>query len=401
MRNKLTAVAIKNTGDGKLQDGAGLYLIKKANNGRWIFRYQLNKRRREMGLGSLDTVSLAAARKSRDKWAAMVSQGVDPIDEKRRIEDEAEKERSFSNPTFSQLTQIVFEAKKAGLRREGIAGRWTSPLDVHIIPLIGQKAVSDITVLHLKDALAPIWKKKHVTAQKALNRIRIVLRGGKRMGLNCDPDMADTAEYLLGEHIHVSEPIKATPWQEIPELFKALEGRGVAAACLQFMILTAVRSNGCRGARFSEIEGNTWTVPADRMKGRVGKTHDFAVPINQPALLIVEKMATFSEVFIFPGTATKNGISDTALAKTLNVLGEAGRPHGFRTSFRTWVQDNETATYDVAETALAHRTGNAIERSYARSDLLDQRRILMEKWAQFVTGESAAIVDLQGRAIKP
>lgn len=400
MRNKLTAVAIKNAGDGKLQDGGGLYLIKKGASGRWIYRYQLQKRRREMGLGSLADVSLAAARKGRDSWAAILATGRDPLDEKRRIEADTDAVRNRVDPNFGDLAQTVFEAKKATLRGDGIAGRWMSPIVTHILPAIGNKPVSELTPQHIKDALSQIWTTKHVTAGKALNRTRIILRGGKRMGMPCDPDIADTAEYLLGEYIHVSEPIKATPWQEIPMLFQALEGRGNAAACLQYMILTVVRSNGCRGARFDEINGNTWTVPAGRMKGRVGKTHDFAVPLNAPALALVERLSQISDDLLFPGQATQNGVSDTALSKILNALKEPGRPHGFRTSFRTWVQDTDAATYDVAETALAHRLGNAVERSYARSDLLEPRRILAEKWGQFVTGASVAVVDLQGRSIK-
>jgi len=400
MRNKLTVVAINNSGDGKLQDGGGLYLIKKGGSGRWIYRYQLQKRRREMGLGSLTDVSLAAARKSRDRWAAILASGLDPLDEKRRIEADTDAARNRRDPRFKDLAQTVFEAKRATLRGEGIAGRWMSPIKTHILPAIGNKPVSELTAHHIKDALSGIWTKKHVTARKALNRTRIILRGGKRMGMPCDPDIADTAEYLLGEYIHVSEPIKATPWQQIPNLFQALEGRGNAAACLQFMILTAVRSNGCRGARFAEIDGDTWTVPAERMKGRVGKIYDFAVPLSTPAILLVERLAEISDDLLFPGQATKKGVSDTALSKILNALKEPGRPHGFRTSFRTWVQDTDAATYDVAETALAHRLGNAVERSYARSDLLEPRRILAEKWGQFVTGASATVVDLKGRAIK-
>lgn len=352
-----------------------------------------------MGLGSLTDVSLAAARKSRDGWAVILASGRDPIDEKRRIEADTDAARNRVDPRFKDLAQTVFEAKKATLRGAGIAGRWMSPVETHILPAIGNKPVSELTPQHIKDALSPIWTKKHVTAGKALNRTRIILRGGKRMGMPCDPDIADTAEYLLREYIHVSEPIKATPWQQIPELFQALEGRGNAAACLQFIILTVVRSNGCRGARFGEIDGNTWTVPAERMKGRVGKIYDFAVPLSAPALTLVERLSQISDDLLFPGQATKKGISDTALSKMLNALKERGRPHGFSTSFRTWVQDTDAATYDVAETALAHRLGNAVERSYARSDLLDQRRILAEKWGQFVTGTSATIVDLQGRAI--
>lgn len=401
MRHKLTALEIKNAGNGKLQDGGGLFLIKAGETGRWMYRFQLNKRRREMGLGSLSDVSLAAARKRRDHWAAVLATGKDPIDEKRRIEADEDAQRNRLDPTFKELAKIVFDAKKAGLRDEGKAGRWMSPIERHVFPMIGQKPVSQITASHIKDALAPIWKTKHDTAQKAMQRTRIILRGGKRMGMPCDHDISDTAEYMLGEVVHVSVPIPATPWQDIPALYQRLEGRGTAAACLQFMILTVVRSAGCRGARFSEIDGDVWVVPADRMKGRIGKVQDFNVPLSEAAIELVARLAEMSDDLLFPGLKTGKGISDTSLAKILNTLEEPGRPHGFRSSFRTWVQDNDVATFDVAETALAHRIGNVVERSYARSDLLYQRRILAEKWAQYVTGATAAnVVDLKGRSIK-
>ena len=133
MRNKLTVVAINNSGDGKLQDGGGLYLIKKGGSGRWIYRYQLQKRRREMGLGSLTDVSLAAARKSRDRWAAILASGLDPLDDKRRIEADTDAARNRRDPRFKDLAQTVFEAKRATLRGEGIAGRWMSPIKTHIL----------------------------------------------------------------------------------------------------------------------------------------------------------------------------------------------------------------------------------------------------------------------------
>jgi integrase len=199
---------------------------------------------------------------------------------------------------------------------------------------------------------------------------------------------------MLGQVTHITVPIEATPWQDIPALYERLEGRGTVAACLQYMILTLVRSAGCRGARFDEFRDGVWTVPAERMKGRAGKTTDFRVPISQEAERLIEQQSLLGSDVMFPGVSGKP-ISDVALTKHLNLIGEAGRAHGFRTSFRTWVQDTDACSWEVSETVLAHSIGGKVERSYARSDLLDRRRIVMEKWAKFVTGEKADVVNLR------
>ena len=131
------------------------------------------------------------------------------------------------------------------------------------------------------------------------------------------------------------------------------------------------------------------------MKASEGSEADFRVPLSGAALDIVQEAEAYYDTFLFPGQSGRKGIVGQAMHRVLDDMGEPGRPHGFRTSFRTWVQDTEAATYDVAETALAHIVGNKVERSYARSDLLEARAVLMEKWARFVTGESAAVVKLR------
>ncbi|WP_298848130.1 integrase dna protein [uncultured Ruegeria sp.] len=152
-----------------------------------------------------------------------------------------------------------------------------------------------------------------------------------------------------------------------------------------------------RGARFDEIEGDVWTVPKERMKGERSKLQDFRVPLSTEALSVVEQCRLIAvNDFLFPSSRINKGVSDVAMAKVLNNLNEAGRIHGFRSSFRMWIQDNETASFEVAETALAHTIGNKVERAYARSDLLGKRRILMQKWADYVTQTEAKVVQLRG-----
>lgn len=400
-KNKLTAMEVKTAAPGKLQDGGGLILDKGESGGKWIFRYSIAGRRRDMGLGTYPSVGLAAARAERDKWAAVLHGGIDPISERERRIEAEKAELTRDDPTLTRLVEMVFEAKKATLRGEGTRGRWMSPLEKHVLPKLGTRIASKIHQTDIRDALAPIWRTKHETAQKAISRLGITFQRGRLAGYSVDPFTVEAAKHLLGEVHHEPTPIEATPWQDIPALFQRLgENPTTAHLCLQFIMLTVVRGDAARGARLDEIEGAVWTVPAQRVKGTIKQAADFRVPITDAARDVIERCAPGAvDGLLFPAKK-HNGqfgaISANALEKALNVLGEAGRPHGFRTSFRTWVQDTQAATFDVAETALGHTIGGKVERSYARSDLLDQRRVLMTKWAAFVTGETAKVVRLRG-----
>lgn len=403
-RNKLTAVGIKNAADGKHNDGGGLMLNKAGSAGRWIYRYMFAGARRDMGLGAWPAVSLADARKARDKWMSVIAEGRDPIAERTRLIEAERAELDKTDPTLADVTQQVFEAKKAALRGEGERGRWLSPLSTHVLPKIGGRRISSLHQADIRDCLTPIWKAKPATAEKAIQRLGIIFRQAKLSGLDVDPFTIEAARHMLGEVNRKPTPTPATPWQDIPALFERLGAKPTSShLCLQWMILTAVRSDGCRGARLSEIQEGVWTVPADRVKGREGKVDDFRVPLSPAAAEIAEQCRVFqSDGVMFPGHRGKP-LSSTAIEKAMNELGEVGRPHGLRTSFRTWVQDTEAATFDVAETALGHIIGGKVERAYARSDLLEPRRALMEKWARFVTGGSAQVISLprQGRASLP
>jgi integrase len=211
------------------------------------------------------------------------------------------------------------------------------------------------------------------------------------MGIDADPFTVEAARHMLGEHHHTATPIPATKWRNIPALFEKLGSEHNSSLAIKFLILTAARSNSALGAQFAEIEGNTWTVPKDRMKGRVGKNRDFRIPLSDATLEVIEACRFENKTpYLFPNPF-KGFLSSQAVRKRLMTLKEDGRAHGFRTSFRTWVQDHQAAPYDVAETALGHAVGNKIERAYARSDLLDQRRALMNKWAEFVTNPDSAV----------
>ncbi|WP_428925020.1 tyrosine-type recombinase/integrase [Marinibacterium sp. SX1] len=397
MRNKLTAIEIKNAGDGKLFDGGGLTLVKKGERGKWVFRYSHLGKRREMGIGAWPDLALTAARKERDRWAAELARGVDPIDARRLAQDEERQARDKADPTFAEMVDIVFDAKRDGLRGDGKRGRWRSPLDGHVVPKIGRLRMTEIDQVKIRDAIAPIWRTKHPTAIKAIQRTRIIFEEARYAGIDCDPFVVDAARRMLGEVRHQVEHIAATPWQEIPDLWARLDPDTASGLCLRWMLLTLVRFDGCHRAKAAEVDDDgVWTVPAERVKGREGQVQDFRVPLPQPAIEIVAAARAVGHDFLFPGPRGAP-VGSRAVELYLDRIGERGRPHGFRTAFRTWVQDSEICTFDVAETILGHRIGGRIERSYARSDLLDRRRPIMASWAAYVTGEHGAdVVTLLG-----
>jgi len=330
-------------------------------------------------------VTLAEARRQRDRWSIVLSTGKDPIDV-RDAEIESQKaEADRHDPTFSDLVDLVFEARKATLRGDGERGRWRSPLDLYMIPAFGKKPGSQITQRDVVDALKPIWKSKHPTAEKAIQRTRIVLRSAKRMGFPTDPDIVESAQEILGAVDHQVQHMASVEWQDIPALYARLP-KTVGGDCNRWIILSCVRIEAARGVRVSEIdfETATWTVPADRVKGQKGKVQPFRVPLVQPLLDMALERKEMGIDLIFPGDRLKAPISNAAVEKTLRTMNAGGTPHGFRTSFRTWVQDTEACGYEVAEMVLGHKIGGMVERTYARSDLLEQRRMTMNKWAGYV-----------------
>lgn len=377
--NKLSAARVKSADLGKHSDGGGLWLHKRADGGaQWFLRVTIRGRRREMGLGSLQYVSLKEARETAEKWRTVARQGKDPIKERDRLRRaDAKKDQ-----TLSIIASEAFEARKAELKGDGKAGRWFSPLELHVLPKIGHIPVEDIDQQDIKNTLAPIWHTKADTARKAINRLGIVMRHAAAMGLDVDVQATDKAKALLGKTRHIPKHVPALPWQEVPAFYQSLDEGSITHLALRFLILTAARSGEVRFCNRSEIENDVWSIPAHRMKA--GQEH--RVPLSAEALGIVEQAKSFErQGFLFP-SVRKGVISDATMSRFMERCGLKARPHGFRSSFRTWCAEATDVPREVAEKALAHRSGTAVERAYRRTDFLEQRREMMERWADHITG---------------
>lgn len=389
--NRLSSQFLKTAPAGKHCDGAGLWLVKREDGGaQWVLRVTVHGRRREMGLGGYPALGLADARKLGERWRSLAAAGRDPI----KVRADEERAARREDIALSVLTADAFEARKAELKGDGKAGRWLSPLTLHILPKLGKVPVTDLDQRDIRDTLAPIWHTKSDTARKALNRLAIVLKHAAALGLDVDLQATDKAKALLGRSRHVTRNIPAMGWEDVPAFYASLEEPTPAHLALRLLILTGVRSNPLRHIRLDQIEGDVWTVPAEAVKGPKGKTEAFRVPLSREAQRIIHLARAHERGgFLFPNIR-KGVMSDATLSRLMERRGLEARPHGFRTSLRTWLAEATDAPHEVAETMLGHMPDSKVVRAYRRTDYLDQRRALAERWADHVTGGAGRVVKL-------
>ena len=395
-KNRLSAGFIRTTAIGKHSDGGGLWLIKREDGGaQWMLRVTVHGRRREMGLGGFPSVGLADARKLSERWRSMAATGLDPIKER-----EAEKRAARGEDiSLSVITNDAFEARKAELKDDGKAGRWLTPLTLHVLPKIGKVPVTDIDQRDIRDTLAPIWHNKADTARKAMNRLSIVLRHAAALGLDVDLQATEKAKALLGRTRHVAKHIPAMAWADVPEFYASLEEPTLTHLALRLLMLNpGVRSKPLRHLRLEQIEDEVWTVPEGDMKGQKGRAPAYRVPLCKEAQRIIELARPHARNgYLFANT--RGGvISDMTLSRMMKRRGLEARPHGFRTSLRTWLADTTDAPHEVAEAMLSHATDSGAVRAYRRTDFLEQRLALTERWADHLTGGAGQVMKLVGAA---
>lgn len=390
---KLSAVFVKSAPPGKHEDGQGLRLVKrKDGGGQWVFRYSIHGRRREMGLGGIAAISLRDAREIASEFRVLLTRGIDPIKHREMLRREASRDHNL----LGDVANDAFESHKASLKDDGIAGRWFSPLELHVLPKLGAIPVVDLTQRDIRDALEPIWHSKAATARKAADRLKIVLDHAAALELDVDLQAVAKAKKLLGRQRHQVKSIPSMPWQEVPDFYTSLEEPTITHLALRLLILTGLRSKPIRFARLDEIDGDTWTVPAKNMKARVGQEQDFRVPLTEEALNVIDLAKPYERNgYLFP-SVRKGVLSDATMARHMERRGIKARPHGFRTSLRTWLAERTDAPHEVAEAMLAHVSDSKVVRTYRQTDFLDRRRSLLERWSCFCNGISVDLVETGG-----
>jgi integrase len=387
MSTKLTARAVAAAKKpGRYSDGDRLFLAISKHSKRWVFLYSLQGKRREMGLGSASKISLAEARNKAAECRALLARGVDPLDA---------KNTSKGNQTFGQCADDFIKSRRSSWRSEIHAGQWITTLRDYCAP-IRDIPVDKIDTAAVLSVLKPVWPRIPETASRLRGRIENVLDAARAHNL-IPADKANPArwrghlEHLLTKRQKLSRKhFGAMPYADIPGFIARLRDReSMPALALEFLILTAARSGEVRGALWSEIDFGTgiWTIPGKRMKA--GNPH--RVPLSSRGMAILEHLGQArTSQHVFPGRRYGVPISNTGL---IELLGKAGPTvHGFRSTFRDWCGDQTLFSRELAEAALAHRTGDAVEQAYRRSDALERRRSLMEAWAQFCEPKSGNVI---------
>jgi integrase len=329
-----------------------------------------------MGLGPWPDVSIADARAAAAEARATLRAGQCPIEARRQ------QHRVIARLTVAQAIASCFEARKAQLKGDGAAGRWLSPLNVHVIPKIGDRAIEDVDQHALRDLLAPIWHTKPEAAAKALNRLSLTFTHAAALGLAVDLQACLKARALLGKQRHETEHIPALPYTEAPKFYQWLGTLDTTAArALRFLMLTLARTSEVRLATSDEIEGDVWCLSAKRTKTNESRR----IPLVAEAQALVAGRSGH----LFAAYRGKP-LSDMAMTALMDRAGLSARPHGFRSTFRTWAEECTKADFETKEACLGHAVDVGVVGAYQRSDRLAKRRKLLEAWHKHLTRPVAA-----------
>lgn len=371
----------------------GLYLFPSASPGigKWIMRYvsPVTGKRRDMGLGRYPEVTIRDARDAAQDARRMLVSGGDPL-EARRMQEE-ERHQTLTMPTFAEAARNVHAEVSLGFKNAKHRAQWINTIEQNVIPEIGAIPVNDLRAADFARCLKPIWLTKPETASRVRQRCDTIMNWCAAQGYIVASPVG-VVDKLLARQPGKRERTDhhpALPWRDLPKFFADVLNVGPQTSSklmLKLLVLTTARSGEIRGMRWCEIDLETavWTIPADRMKAKTAHR----VPLSDSALdlLATLRRATAGDGLVF---ASRNDttLSDMALTKLLryhqvpsDAPGRLATAHGFRSSFRDWASENGYPR-ELAERALAHTIKSSTEAAYHRTDLLEQRRAMMEAWA--------------------
>jgi integrase len=390
---RLSAMAVTRASKpGLYSDGAGLYLrVGRGGAKSWAFRFMLRGKAREMGFGGLTKVSLADARKKAADARRLLSEGCDPLAQREDAEKQrlaAEKLAAARSITFDACAESYIRSHEAGWRNEKHRQQWANTLKTYASPILSSVAVQDIDVELVMRVIEPIWTTKTETARRVRGRIEVILDWAKVRGFRTGENPArwrGNLSHLLPVRsaVRAVRHHAALPYTEIEVFMKDLRAiDSTGAAALEFLILTAARTNEVIGAMWSEMDlkAQIWTIPAARMKG----SREHRVPLSPAAVSVLKRLQALSGDFLFPGRDLGRPLSNMALLMTLGRMDRSEiTAHGFRSTFRDWAADRTNFPREVVEMALAHVIEDKTEAAYRRGDLFEKRRRLMNAWAEY------------------
>jgi integrase len=395
---KLSAVEVAKTkGPAVLHDGGGLYLrVSGTNTKSWVFRFQLDGKRRDMGLGPYPEISLAEARARATEHRKLRHDGIDALEAK-EARRQTQRLSVAKGRTFRVVAEEFIGRNEAGWRNAKHRQQWRNTLATYVYPVLGELPVAAIDTGLVVQVLDPIWTAKPETAGRVRGRIEAVLDAATARGFRQGPNPAQwkgNLAHILPPRARVRKVAHhaALPFDEMPEFLSALQSRsGMAARALEFAIFTAARTGEVLGSSWHEVDfnGGIWTVPASRMKA--GREH--RVPLSSAALALLQRLRPLALMRngepdpaapVFPGLRRALPMSNMTMLMLLRRMKRDDlTAHGFRLTFSDWAAERTAYPCEVVEMALAHAVENKVEAAYRRGDLFEKRRRLMEEWAEY------------------
>ncbi|MWA31165.1 tyrosine-type recombinase/integrase [Burkholderia pseudomallei] len=408
--HRLTALRVsKALEPGYYSDGGGLQLqITTSGSRSWIFRYTLRGRSREMGLGPLSTVSLAAARAKAARCRELLKDKIDPIEardaEQRELAERLKQEQQNAR-VFSVAAVDYIERQKPNWKNAKHAQQWLNTLTTYVFPTIGDVHVRDVDTPMMVKILQPIWSAKRETAARVRGRIESILDSEKALGYREGENPARWRGHLdqilpKGNRRKVKHHA-ALAWADTPEFMRDLRASNARSArMLELLILTIVRTNEVQFAVPGEfdLQRKIWTIPGERMK----MSEPQRIPLCERACeLVREALATAKYGYLFPGERNGRPFSNMAMLNLLKDLGYHDiTVHGFRSTFQDWAEESAEYPDVLVEKALAHATKSKTRGAYQRGDMLERRRKMMDHWARYCAGETATVVPIMQAVVR-
>ena len=366
VEKKLTAVRVKALkASGKYEDGGGLRLIvQDAGAKRWVVRVTVGGRRIERGLGSYPEVSLEEAREQASAFRKAAEAGIDIRAE--------EKQKALASTTFRDMFKITLAQREKQLSNAKHLKQWSSTMEAYVFPKIGDLPIADVTTGNVLEVLTPIWFDKPETAKRVLQRMELVFKSAIVRGIRITASPCTGVSDELGTKHRAPKHHASMPWLDVPDFIAWLHQRSpsgepwTTSLALEFLILTATRSGETRGAVWTEFDlnGATWTIPAERMKARDAHR----VPLSKRCLQILETATSLNQVgdLVFPSMKS-TALSDMTFTKLLRDEKLDATAHGFRSSFKVWASECAKVPNEVSEAALAHSVGSKVVAAYPRA----------------------------------
>jgi integrase len=392
-------------------DGGGLYLCAtlSADGERvarsWVFRFELNGVRGELGLGATHTITLAEARELARDCRKLLLQGINPLEDK-KAKARAEESKRGALVTFETAMQQYFDLHRPQWSAIH-AKQWKRSLELHALPLIGKLPCAEVTTPHIRSIVDPLWVKRTETASRTLQRLEVVLAFAKTRGYRAGENPATGLLTSLPKKSKITkvESFESVPYQQIGDAFAKLAAKNnsLVAKALMFQILCASRPGEVVGTRPGEVgatwrevdlEAKVWTIPGEKMKNR----EEHVVPLSDAAITLLKSVPRKGErVFNIEGAASHKM---RYLLQTLPGLKDK-TPHGFRSSFRTWAEEQTRYRKNAVEASLAHSIAeNATESAYNRAKFLEERRQIMRAWATYC-GTPSSVPAASGDVVVP